>query len=181
MSIARKSFALVLVCMFLYVSFAADALGVGNPQITLISTSQTEHTITLSWTPPFPAVEQKPFKGYEIFRKTSDGWFSYWRSPKDASYEDNVAIIKGLSQNTTYYFKVVSYVFDSSGLHSVAPESNLLEVKTLPATTPLSTPTPVTTPNSTPTVPELPWFVVVPLLVVLFSVALLVKHRKPLT
>jgi hypothetical protein len=45
-----------------------------------------------------------------------------------------------------------------------------------PSPTPSLNPTPNPTP--TPTVPELSWLVIVPLLLSLFSVALIVRHRK---
>ncbi len=41
-----------------------------------------------------------------------------------------------------------------------------------------ATPTSSSTPNSTATVPELSWLVIVPLLLSVFSVALVVRHRK---
>ncbi|MFA7397530.1 MAG: hypothetical protein WC046_03500 [Candidatus Bathyarchaeia archaeon] len=45
-------------------------------------------------------------------------------------------------------------------------------------TIPESNNSPTSAPNPTPTVPELSWLVIVPLLLSLFSVAILIRHRK---
>jgi len=54
------------------------------------------------------------------------------------------------------------------------------QTPTLPTSTPTPTPTPTATPisTSTPTVPELSWLVIVPLLLSVFSVAVVLRHRK---
>jgi hypothetical protein len=60
------------------------------------------------------------------------------------------------------------------------------QTPTLPTSSPIPTPTPtqtaitasLPTPTSTPSIPELSWFAIVPLLLFLFSVAVIVRHRK---
>ena len=178
-----KSFALLLVSMFLIVSLAATTFaeqGGGDLVTTLVSPSQTKNTITLLWT-PFPTREQNwIFIGYEVFcLKSPDGyhsfWQSCWKSAKYASPQVNVTIISGLSPNTTYYFKVVPYGFDSYG-HNGFPASNTLDVETQPTTTP--SPTPSLTPAPTPTVPEFSWLIVLPLFVILLFVELKFKSKS---
>ena len=58
-----------------------------------------------------------------------------------------------------------------------APNS---QTPALPTSTQTPTPTPTATPISTasPTVPELSWFVILPLLLSMFTVALVLRHRK---
>ncbi len=182
-----KSFALLIVSMFLIVSLAATTVaeqGGGNFFTTLISPSQTENTITLSWT-PLPAHERNwLFNGYEVFcLKSVEGWQSLrqtwwqscWKSEYGSSPQNNVTIIRGLSPNTTYYFKVVPHGFDSYG-HGPFPESNILEVKTQPAITPSSTQTPSPTP--TPTIPEFSWLMIPLLFLSILSIAVIVRLRK---
>ena len=50
--------------------------------------------------------------------------------------------------------------------------------QTTPAPTPTSTPSPTPTPTPTATVPELSWLVIVPLLLSVFSVAVIIRQRK---
>lgn len=49
---------------------------------------------------------------------------------------------------------------------------------TIPASSVSPNPTSIITPTSTPTVPELSWLVIVPLLLSVFFVAVIVRHRK---
>jgi hypothetical protein len=79
-----------------------------------------------------------------------------------------------------YYFRTVtmtmlgeSYQYNFIGQYSGWSPTQTIAI---PETSTLTSPTPNPTPS--PTVPELSWLVIVPLLLSVFSVALVVKHRK---
>jgi len=58
----------------------------------------------------------------------------------------------------------------------VGSQSDWSPTQTL--TIPESNPSPTATPSPSPSVPEFSWLVIVPLLLALFSVALIIRHRK---
>ena len=64
-------------------------------------------------------------------------------------------------------------------------ESNWSPIQTITvpvsAVSPTATPNTAVSPSPTPTVPELSWLAIVPLLLSLFSVALIFRHRKPIS
>jgi len=63
------------------------------------------------------------------------------------------------------------------------PQTVTLLANSTPTTTTTNSPSPkqTTTPTLSPSIPELSWLAIVPLLLFLFSVAVMIRHRKPLT
>ena len=59
-----------------------------------------------------------------------------------------------------------------------SPTQTITIGETSASTSPTPTPTSLQNPTSTPTVPELSWLVIVPLLLSLFSVVVILRHRK---
>ncbi len=132
--------------------------------------------------------------------QTSDGGFAY-NSPFYDRPNTSGTITKTDSNNNTQWVKSLTYTsIDGTGaisLSSVIETSdgalailgvgyNLFDnprtgriylTKTEPFL-PLPSPTQLPTPMPTTTIPELSWFVIVPLLLSLFTVVVIVRHRK---
>jgi|GEM_PF-4206529 len=151
-----------------------------NSTLTLNVTKVTDTTATLSWTSDQPPADFKSISGVPYFNnyilrmsnKTLDSQYPYTNS----NYEDiwttsdsqhNTTTLTNLSSSTKYYF----YIFASDYFGGAF--SNIVEVHTL--FSPTSSPTP------TPSIPELSWLMVVPLLLSLFSVAVVLRHQKPIS
>lgn len=162
-----------------------------NPTLTLNVTKVTDTTATLSWTsdqPPagFVSVSGVPYFNNYILRisnKTLDNQYPYTHS----NYEDiwtttdnqqTTTTVTNLSSSTKYYFYILASDYFGGAF------SNIVQVQTLPSHTSSPTPTQTaSTSNPTPSIPELSWLMVVPLLLSVFSVAVIVKlrHRKTIS
>ncbi len=87
-------------------------------------------------------------------------------------------INKIISHGKLKYAVALFFTSAVTGFASTVPETTLPS-SSQPILQPTESPTP--TPTSTSAVPELSWLAVVPLLLFVFSVALVLRHRKTLT
>ncbi|HEX7482915.1 MAG TPA: fibronectin type III domain-containing protein [Candidatus Bathyarchaeia archaeon] len=160
-----------------------------NPALALNVKEVTDTTVTLSWTsdqPPagFVLVSGVPYFNNYILRmsnKTLDSQHPYSRS----NYEDvwttldskqTTTTVTNLSSSTKYNFYILAADYFGGEF------SNIVEVQTLPSPTSSPTPTPTaSTSTPTPSIPELSWLMVAPLILSLFSVAVIVRHRKTIS
>jgi hypothetical protein len=195
MGTKSKSFALMILVLFIASFLALPENGKAlpeptpnlNPTLTLNVTEITDTTVTLSWTKDqvpagfVPFHPQVPYFNNYILRvsnKTLDSQYPYtssiyediWTS-KDS--QQTTTTVTNLSSSTKYHFYILASDYFGGEF------SNIVEVQTLPSLA--SSPTPTsTTSMSTPTlsIPELSWLMVVPLLLSVFSVVVIVRHRK---
>jgi hypothetical protein len=154
-----------------------------NPTLALNVTKVTDTTATLSWTsdqPPagFVSVSGVPYFNNYILRmsnKTLDSQYPFTHS----NYEDiwttsdsqqTTTTVTNLSSSTKYYFYILASDYFGGAF------SNIVQVQTLPS--PTSAPTVAPSPSPTSSVPEFPAVAVLLLLLALFSVAVLLRHRK---
>lgn len=153
-----------------------------NPTLALNFTEVTDSTVTLSWTKDqspsgfVPFHPQVPYFNNYILRmsnKTLDSQYPYTHS----NYEDiwttpdsqqTTTTVTNLSSSTKYYFYILASDYFGGAF------SNIVEVQTLPSPT-----LPTITPTSTPAVPELSSLAVIPLIFGVFSIAVILRHRKP--
>ncbi len=106
--------------------------------------------------PPFPSTYNTTINvpnGNHLLWVEADLWLN------DSSYDDDYPITN-LSQ-------IVSFTVDNTTLSSTSPSPSSTQI-----------PTPSTSPSPSPTVPELSWLIIVPLLLSVFSVVVIVRHRK---
>ena len=117
-------------------------------------------------------------------------WFPPWEPGMDpaqyvASGGSEIAVPKATS--ATFYFTptmegiywISVGISDSAG-QSVSHYPSIQPLQLI-VHNPLNTSSPNSSPTSTPTVPEFSWLVIVPLLLTVFSVAVVLRHRKTLT
>jgi hypothetical protein len=189
MGTISKNFAFMFILLFIS-SFLASPENVKalpqptpnlNPTLALNVTEVTDSTVTLSWTKDqspagfVPFHPQVPYFNNYILRmsnKTLDSQYPYNHS----NYEDvwtttesqqTTTTVTNLSSSTIYYFYILAADFFGGAF------SNIVEVQTLPSPT-----SPTITPTSTPAVPELSSLAVIPLIFGVFSIAVILRHRK---
>jgi parallel beta-helix repeat protein len=191
MGTKNKNFAFMFLFLF-FLSFLALPENVKalpeptpnlNSTLTLNVTKVTDTTATLSWTSDQPPADFKSISGVPYFNnyilrmsnKTLDSQYPYTHS----NYEDiwttsdsqhNTTTLTNLSSSTKYYFYILASDYFGGEF------SNIAEVQTLPS--PTSTPTVAPSPSPTSSVLEFPAVAVLLLLLALFSVAVLLRHRK---
>lgn len=92
--------------------------------------------------------------------------------PADAQIDFQVEALIGYPTNPTIF------IGQESGWSNTQTVSLNETVTSLPSILPQIYSLPLPSPTSTPTVPELSWLSILPLLVSVFSVAVIVRHRK---
>ena len=142
-----------------------------NPVLKI--TNQTQSSVTLQWYPHNEYTALVPFNSYTIQMRTENGNFSTIATITNVT--QSAYVVTGLAPSTTYQFKQLD-VAGTSGQYQSS--SDIETASTLYSTTPTLTPTPTPTPTTTPTVPEFPAIAILPLLLSVFAVAIVLKHRK---